>query len=283
MDVYGAYLAYTDHEIGRVIQAVEDLGERENTLIIYIGGDNGASAEGGLNGTPNEFTYFNGVTVPVKDQFLWYPFWGSDRTFPHFSVGWAWAMDTPFKWVKQVASHFGGTAQGMVISWPGHITDEGGIRRQFGHVIDIVPTILEVTGIPAPRRSTASRRSRSRAPAWSTPGTRPMPTRRPGTPPSISRCSATARSITTAGSRRRPRRRSRGKQAPGTPPDVITGYKWELYHVAEDPTENNDLGAADAGQAQGDAGSLLRRGREVRGAAARQLDARPLRSRRGRA
>ena len=149
-DVYGAYLAYADHEIGRVIQAVEDLGERDNTLIIYIGGDNGASAEGGMNGTPNEFTYFNGVTVPVKDQYLWYPFWGSDRTFPHFSVGWAWAMDTPFKWVKQVASHFGGTAQGMVVSWPGHIEDEGSIRRQFGHVIDIVPTLLEVTGIPAP-------------------------------------------------------------------------------------------------------------------------------------
>ena len=122
-DVYAAYLAYTDHEIGRVIQAVEDLGERDNTLIIYIGGDNGASAEGGVNGTPNEFTYFNGVDVPVKDQMLWYPFWGSERTFPHFSVGWAWAMDTPFKWVKQVASHFGGTAQGVVMSWPGHIED----------------------------------------------------------------------------------------------------------------------------------------------------------------
>ena len=148
-DVYGAYLAYTDHEIGRVIQAVEDLGELDNTLIIYIGGDNGASAEGMLNGTPNEFTTFNGVAVPVKDQFLWYPFWGSERTFPHFAAGWAWAMDTPFKWVKQVPSHFGGTAQGVVMSWPGHINDAGGIRRQFHHVIDIVPTILEATGIPA--------------------------------------------------------------------------------------------------------------------------------------
>ena len=85
-DVYGAYLAYADHEIGRVIQAVEDLGELDNTLIIYIGGDNGASAEGMLNGTPNEFTTFNGIEVPVKDQFLWYPFWGSERTFPHFAA-----------------------------------------------------------------------------------------------------------------------------------------------------------------------------------------------------
>jgi arylsulfatase len=149
-DIYGAYLAYADHEIGRVIRAVEDLGELDNTLIIYIGGDNGASAEGMLNGTPNEFTTFNGVSVPVKDQFLWYPFWGSERTFPHFAAGWAWAMDTPFKWMKQVPSHFGGTAQGMAVSWPGHITDLGGIRRQFSHVIDIVPTILEATGIPAP-------------------------------------------------------------------------------------------------------------------------------------
>ena len=149
-DVYGAYLAYADNEIGRVIQAVEDLGELDNTLIIYISGDNGASAEGMLNGTPNEYTTFNGVPVPVKAQYLWYPLWGSDKTFPHFAAPWAWAMDTPFKWVKQVPSHFGGTAQGVAMSWPGHIKDVGGIRRQFSHVIDIAPTILEATGIPQP-------------------------------------------------------------------------------------------------------------------------------------
>ena len=149
-DVYGAYQAYTDHEIGRVIQSVEDMGQFDNTLIIYISGDNGASPEGMVNGTPNEFTTFNGVEVPVKDQFLWYEFWGSERTFPHFSAGWAWAFDTPFKWCKQVASHFGGTAQGLTMSWPGHIKDVGGIRTQFHHMIDIVPTILEATGIPQP-------------------------------------------------------------------------------------------------------------------------------------
>ena len=126
------------------------MGELNNTLIIYISGDNGASAEGMLNGTPNEFTTFNGVAVPVKDQFLWYPFWGSERTYPHFAAPWAWAFDTPFKWVKQVASHFGGTAQGVAMSWPGHINDVGGIRRQFHHIIDIAPTILEATGIPQP-------------------------------------------------------------------------------------------------------------------------------------
>jgi arylsulfatase A-like enzyme len=115
----------------------------------FLARDNGASAEGMLNGTPNEFTTFKGIAVPVKDQFLWYPFWGSERTFPHYAAGWVGAMDTPFKWVKQVASHFGGTAQGMAMSWPGHINDVGGIRRQFSHLIDIVPTILEGTAIPA--------------------------------------------------------------------------------------------------------------------------------------
>jgi arylsulfatase len=127
-NVYAAYLAY-DQEIGRVIQAVEDRGQLDNTLIIYISGDNGESAEGMLNGTPNEFTTFNGVPVPVADQFLWYPFWGSERTFLHFAAPWAWAFDTPFKWIKQVASHFGVTAQGVAMSWLGHINDKGGVRR----------------------------------------------------------------------------------------------------------------------------------------------------------
>ena len=149
-DVFGAYLAYTDHEIGRVIQAVEDMGELDNTLIIYISGDNGASAEGTLNGTPNEFTTFNGVTVPVKDQFLLYEFWGSDQTFPHYSAGWAWAFDTPFQWSKQVASHFGGTRRACACRGRATSRTWAASARQFHHVIDIVPTILEATGISAP-------------------------------------------------------------------------------------------------------------------------------------
>ncbi len=149
-DVYAAYLAYTDHEIGRVIQTVQDLGELDNTLIIYISGDNGASAEGSPNGTPSEVLQFNGIELPVKDQMKWYDVWGSNQTYPHMAVPWAWAFDTPFKWVKQIPSFFGGTRQGMAISWPGHITDKGGIRWQFSHVIDIVPTILQATGIKAP-------------------------------------------------------------------------------------------------------------------------------------
>jgi len=242
-DVYGAYLAYADHEIGRVIQAVEDLGELNNTLIIYISGDNGASAEGMLNGTPNEFTTFNGVAVPVKDQFLWYEFWGSDRTFPHFAAEWAWAMDTPFKWVKQVPSHFGGTAQGVAMSWPGHITDAGGIRRQFHHVIDIVPTILEATGIPAPDTINGIKQRPiegvSMAYTWDKSNVG-APTRH------------ATQYFEMLGNRAIYHDGWVAATTPATlpwelssapPPDVITGYKWELYNVMEDPTQFNDLAA----------------------------------------
>ena len=149
-DVYAAYLAYTDHEIGRVIQAVEDMGKLDNTLIIYISGDNGASAEGSPKGTPSEVLQFNGVELPVAAQMKFYDVWGTQYAYNHFAVPWAWAFDTPYKWTKQIPSFFGGTRQGMAISWPAHIKDKGGIRWQFHHVIDIVPTLLEVTGIPAP-------------------------------------------------------------------------------------------------------------------------------------
>jgi arylsulfatase A-like enzyme len=242
-DVYGAYLAYTDFEIGRVIQAVEDQGQLDNTLIIYISGDNGASAEGMLNGTPNEFTTFNGIPVPVKDQFLWYEAWGSDKTFPHFAAPWAWAFGTPFKWMKQVPSHFGGTAQGVAMSWPGHITDVGGIRRQFHHVIDIVPTILEATGIPAPDTVNGVAQSAiqgvSMAYTWDK-ANASAPTRR------------TTQYFEMLGNRAI---YHDGWVAATTPvtypwelsskpaPDVISGYNWELYNVQEDPTESNDLAA----------------------------------------
>jgi len=150
-DVFAAYVAYNDHEIGRVIQAVEDMGKLDNTLIIYITGDNGTSSEGSMMGTPNWMTVANGVLeLPEAEYLRYYESWGSDQTYPHMAVPWAWAFDTPFKWVKQVASHFGGTRQGMAISWPGHINDVGGIRTQFHHVIDIVPTILDAAGLRLP-------------------------------------------------------------------------------------------------------------------------------------
>ena len=150
-DVFAAFTAYNDHEIGRVIQAVENMGKLDNTLIIYINGDNGTSSEGTLVGTPNETAMFNGVQVPVEVQLKYfYDLWGSEQTYPHMAVPWAWAFDTPFTWTKQICSHLGGIRQGVAISWPGHISDVGGIRTQFHHVIDIVPTILEATRIPAP-------------------------------------------------------------------------------------------------------------------------------------
>jgi arylsulfatase len=152
VEVYAAYLAYTDHEIGRLIQAVEDMGKLDDTLIIYISGDNGGSAEGTLHGTPNEIAALNGLAnIPVPVQMKFYDAWGSDQTYNHMAVPWTWAFCTPFSWTKQIASHFGGTRQGMAISWPGHIKDTGGIRNQFHHMIDVVPTILEVSGIAQPQ------------------------------------------------------------------------------------------------------------------------------------
>ena len=150
-DVFAAYFAYTDHEIGRVIDEIDRMGQLDNTLIIYIAGDNGNSAEGSLIGTPNEVASLQGVNIPVEYQLeYFYDVWGSDRTYPHMAVPWTWAFDTPFSWTKQIASHFGGVRQGMAISWPAVIKDKGGIRNQFTHVIDIVPTILEATKIKAP-------------------------------------------------------------------------------------------------------------------------------------
>ena len=150
-DVFAAFVAYADDEIGRVIQAIDDLGKLDNTLIIYINGDNGTSAEGQPNGTPNEVAMFNQANPSVDEQLKYfYDVWGTDRTYGHMSIGWAWAFDTPFSWTKQIVSHFGGTRQGMAISWPKVITDKGGIRNQFHHVIDIVPTILEAANIRQP-------------------------------------------------------------------------------------------------------------------------------------
>ncbi len=149
-EVFAAYWAYSDHEIGRVIQHIEDMGKLDNTLIIYIAGDNGNSAEGSLVGTPNEVASLQGINISVVDQLKFYDAWGSDLTYPHMAVPWSWAFDTPFSWTKQIASHFGGVRQGMALSWPKMIKDKGGIRNQFHHIIDIVPTILEATGIQAP-------------------------------------------------------------------------------------------------------------------------------------
>jgi arylsulfatase len=150
VEVFAAYAAYNDHEIGRVVDEFQSL-RPDNTLVIYINGDNGTSAEGGPLGTPNEVAFFNGLSeLPVDVQMKYYDVWGTQYTYNHMSAGWSWAFDTPFDWFKQNASRLGGTNQNMVLSWPGHIKEKGGLREQFIHVVDVVPTLLEVTGIRAP-------------------------------------------------------------------------------------------------------------------------------------
>ena len=151
VEIFAAYAAYNDYEIGRVVQAFQDLGRLDNTLIIYINGDNGTSAEGGPLGTPNEVAFFNGVNMmPAETQLKWYDVWGTEQTYNHMSAGWSWAFDTPFDWFKQNASRLGGINQNMVVSWPARIQDKGALRQQFIHVIDVVPTLLEAAGIKAP-------------------------------------------------------------------------------------------------------------------------------------
>lgn len=242
-DIFAAYAAYTDHEIGRVIQAVEDMGKLDNTLIIFISGDNGTSAEGSTLGTPFDMAAIEGVNVPVAEQLKYYDVWGSDKTEPHMAVGWTWAFDTPFKWTKQVASHFGGTRQGMVISWPGHIKDVGGIRPQFHHMIDIAPTILEATGIPAPT---------------SVNGVDQKPIEGVSMLYTFDKANANAPSTRTTQYFEMVGNRAiyhGGWIAATTPPlapwflgmgkfpDVVNGYTWELYNLADDYSENNDLAA----------------------------------------
>ena len=242
-EVFAGYVAYTDHEIGRVIQAVEDMGKLDNTLIIYISGDNGTSAEGTLEGTPNQMTAYNAIlNLPEVELMRYYEAWGSDTTYPHMSVAWSWAFDTPFKWTKQVASHFGGTRQGMVVSWPGHINDTGGIRTQFHHMIDIVPTILEATGIAAPA---------------TVDGVAQRPIEGVSMAYTFDKANANAPSKRSTQYFEMFANRGiyhEGWYACTTPPAPpwamgtsklpdVNDYKWELYNIAEDFSQNNDLAA----------------------------------------
>jgi len=150
-EVFAGFMEQTDHEVGRFVEALEDIGEMDNTLFIYIAGDNGTSAEGGFVGMFNEMTYFNQVVEKVEDLVPLIDEWGGPYTFPHMAAGWAVAFDAPFSWTKQVASDFGGTRNGMVIHWPNGINNKGGLRTQFSHVIDIAPTILEAATLPEPK------------------------------------------------------------------------------------------------------------------------------------
>jgi arylsulfatase A-like enzyme len=248
-DIYAAYLAYTDHEIGRVIQAVEDIGKLDNTLIIFISGDNGSSPEGSPNGTPNEVAQFNSVEVPVADQLkLFYDAWGSDKTYPHMAVGWTWAFDTPFKWTKQVASHFGGTRQGVAMAWPARIKDAGGIRHQFHHVIDIVPTILEATRIAAPVMVDGIAQKPiegvSMAYTWDKANANAPSTHRTQYFEMFGN-----RGIYHDGWYANTHPISPPWLLGATPsPDVMNSYKWELYDLTKDWTQDNDLAASNPGK-----------------------------------
>jgi arylsulfatase A-like enzyme len=151
MEVFAGYGEFADHEAGRLVKAIEDLGQIDNTLVFYILGDNGASAEGGANGLFNEATYFNGVEEKVEDILKHYDELGGPSSYNHYAAGWAVAGDTPFTWTKQVASSYGGTRNGMVAHWPSRIKARGEVRSQWHHVIDIAPTILEAAGLPEPK------------------------------------------------------------------------------------------------------------------------------------
>jgi arylsulfatase A-like enzyme len=242
-EVFAAYVAYTDHEIGRVIQVVDDMRKLDNTLIIYISGDNGTSPEGTTVGTPNQYTAYNAIIdLPIAEQMKSYDAWGSAETYPHMAVAWSWAFDTPFKWTKEVASHFGGTRQGMAIAWPNRIKDAGGIRHQFHHIIDIVPTILEATGIPAPVMVN---------------GIAQKPIEGVSMAYTFDKGNANAPSTRTTqyfemlGNRAIYHDGWIAATTPPAPPwlmgtakmpdDVVNGYKWELYNLREDFSEYNDL------------------------------------------
>jgi arylsulfatase A-like enzyme len=151
MEVFAAYGAHCDFHMGRIIDAVKQLPGADNTLFIYIAGDNGASPEGGIEGSVNENLFFNGFPEKWEDNLKVIDELGGPKHFNHFPTAWAHAMNTPFKWTKQVSSHFGGTRNPMIVSWPARITDKGGLRSQFHHVIDVAPTLYEVAGITAPR------------------------------------------------------------------------------------------------------------------------------------
>ncbi|MDP3008077.1 MAG: arylsulfatase [Methylococcales bacterium] len=151
MEVFAGFAEYTDHEVGRLLDSLKEIGELDNTLVFYIAGDNGSSAEGGMAGLFNEMTFFNGIQENFDDVYKKMGEWGNSSTYPHFAAGWAVAGDAPFSYTKQVASDFGGTRNGVVVRWPKGIQAKNEIRSQFSHAIDIAPTVYEAAKIPAPQ------------------------------------------------------------------------------------------------------------------------------------
>ena len=244
MEVYAAALSHADHQMGRILDAIAEHGELDNTLVIYIQGDNGASGEGGMSGLLNEMSVFNAIPEDFKEVMRRMDELGGPKTFNHYPVGWAHAMDTPFQWTKQIASHFGGTRNGMVISWPARIKDKGGIRPQFSHVIDIMPTILEAVGVTAPS-------SINGVPQKPIEGMSMAYTFDDAKAPSRHRTQYFEMFANRA-------IYSDGWVAATTPPIApwvsiakaidINDYKWELYNVSEDFSQADNLAAKNPGK-----------------------------------
>ncbi|MCB1130782.1 MAG: arylsulfatase [Verrucomicrobiae bacterium] len=238
MEIYAAALSHCDEQIGRVIDAVAETGQLDNTLIIYIMGDNGASAEGSAQGLFNEMTFFNAIPETFDELYAKKDLLGGPMTFNHYPIGWAHAMDTPFQWTKQVASHFGGTRNGMAISWPAKIKARGEIRDQFCHVIDIMPTVLEAASLPQP---------------MSVYGVEQAPVEGTSLVYAFNDAKADSQRKTQYFEMFANRALYHdgwvATTTPTTPPwdsvakpvDPIDGYEWELYNVDEDFSEANNL------------------------------------------
>ncbi len=199
MEVFAAYTAQTDQQVGRIIDSLKDIGQYDNTLVLWEIGDNGASIEGTLNGVFNEMISLNGQSEDSSYVLNHIDEIGGPKSYNHFPVGWAWAMNTPFQWGKQVASHFGGTRNPLVVSWPARIKDKGTLRTQFHDVSDVAPTLLEAAGVPEPVEVNGVWQKPIEGVSMVYSFDDPKAKGHRGT--QYFECSATGRSITTAGSR----------------------------------------------------------------------------------